>query len=105
MVNYISALLSKHLFEILIISERNKEADHEKLPSVTSSGVSKSKGLFDSLGSSSEEDLLAITEKRKFVRPPVVNPYMQPFKTTVPFVDDEPPKLITGEVHVNEKVW
>ncbi|XP_048521451.1 WASH complex subunit 2 isoform X2 [Dendroctonus ponderosae] len=91
-----------------VFSDTSKRPDHEKLPPFRSSKVSESKvpaGLFDNLESSSEEDLLAITEKRKFMSTSAVNPYMQPFKATVPFVDDEPPKLITkDEVQVNKKL-
>ncbi|XP_066144694.1 WASH complex subunit 2-like isoform X2 [Euwallacea fornicatus] len=74
-----------------------KFSDDQKSSDVTpsfSKKVKVSKGLFSDSRSSSEEDMLAVTERRKLQSSAVhTNPYLPPSKSTIPFLADQPPGI------------
>ncbi|XP_066249358.1 WASH complex subunit 2 isoform X2 [Euwallacea similis] len=75
-----------------------KSSDDEKsstaTPGFSKKQVKVSKGLFSDSRSSSEEDMLAVTERRKLQSSAVhTNPYLPPSKSTIPFLADQPPDI------------
>ncbi|KAL1501608.1 hypothetical protein ABEB36_006905 [Hypothenemus hampei] len=85
--------LFKNVMEEKSLLKQN-ETSRENLSEKNAAKRNATKGLFNVSSSSSEEDMLTVTQKRKLQSTISKNPYLQSSKPVLPFVDDQPPDII-----------